>query len=73
MALSIDELREIYRKIWTGENPHSDFLTNFAAAVVWADGENIKLLATPAALLILKYKLHLEKPLDPPPTLERRD
>jgi hypothetical protein len=53
-----DEIREIYRKIYTGENPHGHFLTGFAQAIVHADEENFHILAAAAVGLLLKYKLH---------------
>lgn len=58
LELGPEEVRDIYRRVSTGENPRGEFLTAFATAVVLATDEEFQLLAAPAAAFILKYKLH---------------
>ena len=60
IELSSDDVREIYRKVYTGAAPHGDFLTSFAQAVVYADASNFEIILPAALQLILKYKLDRE-------------
>jgi len=54
---SARDLREIFRKIFTGEREHSRFLTAFAEALHFADSENFYALGPSALLLIDRYPI----------------
>jgi hypothetical protein len=56
-----DEVREIYRKIYNSEHSHGDFLYSFATTLMYAGGEDFRLLMPAAIVLIRKYKLDEEK------------
>lgn len=52
-----DQVKEVFRKIASGERKHGSFLTHFAAAVLHADFENFHVVKFAARNLIAKYKL----------------
>jgi hypothetical protein len=54
---SARDLREVFRKIWTGERPHDRFLTTFAEALTVADADNFYTLAPAALMLIERYPI----------------
>jgi hypothetical protein len=58
LEMGPEAVREIYRKVQSGENPRGEFLTAFATAVVLSTEEEFQLLAAPAAAFILRYCLH---------------
>ena len=55
--MNANALKEVYRRIASGEDKHGDFLTAFAQAVGRADFENLRLPFPAAQLLAHKYKL----------------
>jgi len=55
--MSNEDIREVFRKIASGERKHGDFLTIFAQAMMRADEPNEALLRPAAAALIVKYDL----------------
>jgi len=54
-----DDIREIFRRIAAGEDPHGGFLTHFSRALGNADRENFQLLKPFALELIKKYNLSM--------------
>jgi hypothetical protein len=58
LEMGPEAVRDIYRRIHSGENPRGEFLTAFATAVVLSTEEEFALLAAPAAAFILRYRLH---------------
>ena len=68
-APTIPEVREVMRKIASGERKHGDFLTAFADAFIRADYTN-EIILLPAALqLIAKYDLESYAAAPPDETL----
>jgi hypothetical protein len=59
-------LKEVYRRIASGEDKHGDFLTAFAQAVGRADPDNFQFLFPAARLLAQKYKLSPDVQLNTP-------
>jgi len=51
------KLREVFRRIASGESTHGDFLTTFALALGRADFENYRLMRPTALMLVRKYQL----------------
>jgi len=56
-GLNAQQLREVFRKIASGERRHGQFLTAFAQAYLSADNSNELLMAPIGRALIAKYKL----------------
>lgn len=52
-----EEIRNIFREIESGDEPHHDFLISFALAIYHADAENLAILKPAAIYLIAKYNL----------------
>jgi len=55
--MSNEDIREIFRKIASGERKKGGFLTTFAQAMMLADESNEALLRPAATALIVKYDL----------------
>jgi rubrerythrin len=55
--MSDQELREVFRRIASGEEEHGDFLTLFAKALQHANFENYHLMRPTALVLARKYHL----------------
>ena len=57
IALTHEEIREVFRKIAAGERVHGSFLVAFATAYIRSDKENEAILRPAAVKLIRKYQL----------------
>jgi hypothetical protein len=55
--LNPERVKEIYRRVAEGEDQRGEFLTAFARAVVLSTEEEFELLAAPAAVFILRFRL----------------
>lgn len=56
-TMTAEDVRELFRRISTKEEPHGEFMTAFAWAILRADDENFAILLPAALRLICKYRL----------------
>ena len=61
--MGVETIREIFRKVASGERKHGSFLTLFAQALMHADSVNEMAMQSCAEYFIKKYNLQSYAPL----------